>query len=270
MLINGDPGSHISALDRGLQYGDGLFETIAVAGGRPCLWDRHYRRLEDGGKRLGIPIPTADILFNELGQEIGSNDKGVIKVVVTRGEGSRGYSPPSNPVTNRIVQFSPWPDYPTYLVSHGVSVRICSTRLGTNRSLSGIKHLNRLEQVMARGEWDDPDIKEGLMLDAQGHVIAGTMSNIFVLKDGIMYTPDLTRCGIDGVMRGLVLDVASELGLGVNIERIGLPAALQADAIMLTNSLIGIWPVCNLEEREYDLAHLDQQLISEVMSRAYV
>ncbi len=269
-MINGEPGYHLSAADRGLQYGDGLFETIAVSNSLPCLWERHYRRLQDGGRRLGIPIPAADTLLNEIDQEIGSNAKGVIKVIVTRGDGARGYCPPQEPITNRIVQFSQWPDYPEDLCAHGVKVRICSTRLGTNRALSGIKHLNRLEQVMARAEWDDPEIKDGLMLDAQGNVVAGTMSNIFMLKDGIMYTPDLTRCGIDGIMRGVVLDVASELGLEVNVERIGLPFAFQADAIMLTNSLIGIWPVSSLEEKEYDLNYLNQVLISEVMSRAYV
>jgi 4-amino-4-deoxychorismate lyase len=123
---------------------------------------------------------------------------------------------------------------------------------------------------MARSEWNDPEIKEGLMLDARGQVIEGTMSNIFMQKDGAMYTPDLSDCGVDGVMRNLVLDVAKELGVEVNVGNISLSEVLHADSIMLTNSLIGIWPVAHLEGREYDLNHLNHDLISEVMSRAYV
>ncbi len=269
MLINGEPGTHISALDRGLQYGDGLFETIAVVDSRPCLWERHYRRLASGCERLGIPVPVADILLKEIQQEIGENDRGVIKITITRGEGGRGYSFPRSPEPNRIIHLSPWPDYPEDILSDGTRVRICNTRLGTNPTLAGMKHLNRLEQVMARSEWDDPEISEGLMLDARGRVIEGTMSNIFMFKGGILHTPDLTGCGVEGVMRGLVMEVAESLGLQVNIGQIGLSEAFQADSLMLTNSLIGIWPVKNLEEREYDLSHLNRRLISEVMNRAY-
>ena len=270
MLINGDSGTHISAFDRGLQYGDGLFETIAVADSRPCLWQRHYRRMQDTGERLGIPIPAADTILMDIQQEIGSNNKGVIKVTITRGEGTRGYNPPQDPVATRIVHFSPWPDYPEGIYLEGVRTRICKTRLGMNQLLAGIKHLNRLEQVMARREWSDPEISEGLMLDRQGHIIEGTMSNIFMLKDGILHTPDITQCGVEGVMRGLVLDTAAEQGIEVNVGQMTLSDILQADGAFLTNSLIGIWPVSSLEEREYDIDHLDQGLISEVMSRAYV
>ncbi len=270
MLINGDSGTHISAFDRGLQYGDGLFETIAVAESRPCLWQRHYRRMLDAGKRLGITIPAAETILEEIQHEIGPNAKGVIKVTITRGEGERGYNPPQEPKSTRIVHCTPWPDFPAGLYLEGVRTRICNSRLGTNRILAGIKHLNRLEQVMASSEWSDPEIKEGLMLDAQGHVIEGTMSNIFMLKEGTLHTPDLSECGVEGVMRGLVLEVASAQGMKVNIRQITLPEVLQADGVFLSNSLIGIWPVRGLEEIEYDIDRLDQRLISEVMSRAYV
>jgi 4-amino-4-deoxychorismate lyase len=270
LLINGEPGTQIPAIDRGLQYGDGLFETIAVVDSRPCLWERHYQRLNSGGSRLGIPIPASKILLKEIQQEIDSNHKGVIKLIITRGEGARGYAPSNNPATNRIIQYSPWPDYPTELQTDGVRARVCSTRLGSNRAIAGIKHLNRLEQVMARSEWDDTEIKEGIMLDARGQVIEGTMSNIFMLKDEVLHTPDLSECGVAGVMRGLVLDTAKEQGLDINIGHIPLSELLHADALILSNSLIGIWPVKSIDEREYDLNQLNHALISQVMSRAYV
>jgi 4-amino-4-deoxychorismate lyase len=270
LLINGEPSAHISTSDRGLQYGDGLFETIAVVDSRPCLWERHYNRLNAGGSRLGIDIPSSQTLLHEIQQVIASNEQGVIKIIITRGEGSRGYTPTTDSTATRIVQFSSWPDHSNNLASDGVRVRICNTKLGTNQTLAGIKHLNRLEQVMARAEWSDPEIKEGLMLNARGQVIEGTMSNIFMFKDNILHTPDLKECGVEGVMRSLVLDVAQELGVEVKIDHIPLSEALHADSLMLTNSLIGIWPVKRLEEREYNLNHLNQELISTVMSRAYV
>ncbi len=271
MLINGDSGTTtISAFDRGLLYGDGLFETIAVANTHACLWERHYHRLQTGGERLGISIPEPATLFKEIQQEIGSNNKGVIKVVVTRGEATRGYKiDPNTPIT-RMVHFSPWPDYPETAQTSGVTVRVCTTRLGNNPILAGIKHLNRLEQVLARREWDDVGISEGLMLDADGYVIEGTMTNLFMLKDGIIHTPDLTACGVEGVMRGVVLDLARELGIDVNIRQITLPEILQADSLFLTNSLIGIWPISEIEGKSFSLDYIDQNFISEAIKRAYV
>lgn len=270
MLINGDSGATISAFDRGLQYGDGLFETIAIVDAHPCLWERHYQRLQTGGRRLGISIPTAATLFKEIQQEIGSNSKGVTKIIITRGEGTRGYRPDPEIPETRLVHFSPWPDYPSDAGSAGVSVRVCNTRLGSNRALAGIKHLNRLEQVLARREWNDQKIIEGLMLDADDHVIEGTMSNIFMLRDGVIHTPDLSECGIEGVTRSLVLDVAAELGKTVNIRPIGLSELQSADALFLTNSLIAVWPVRDIDGRTFSLDSIDQELISEVHNRAYV
>ncbi len=270
MLINGDSGTTISAFDRGLQYGDGLFETIAIADARPCLWQQHYQRLQAGGRRLGISIPAAANLIKEIQQEVGSNDRGVIKVIVTRGEATRGYRPdPESPVT-RVVHFSHWPDFPVDANTDGVSVRLCSTRLGSNRALAGIKHLNRLEQVLARSEWDDPGISEGLMLDADNRVIEGTTSNVFMLRDGIIHTPNVSECGVEGVMRGLVLEVAAELGRPVSIRQIELPELIAADALFLTNSLIGIWPVRDIDGKSFNLDHIDRDLILEVNNRAYV
>jgi 4-amino-4-deoxychorismate lyase len=270
LLINGDSGTSISAFDRGLQYGDGLFETIAVVDARPCLWGRHYGRLLAGGKRLGISIPPAATLLAEAQREIGSSHKGVIKITVTRGEGGRGYRSDPEMAATRLVHFSSWPDYPPDAGTAGVSVRVCNTRLGSTPALAGIKHLNRLEQVLARSEWSDAETSEGLMLDSLDQVIEGTMSNIFMLRDGAIHTPDLSDCGIEGVMRALVLDVAAELGRGVHIRPIPMTELLQADSLFLTNSLIGVWPVRAVQDRTFKLEKLDRELVSAVFDRAYV
>ncbi len=267
MLINGKPQADISALDRGLQYGDGLFETIAVVNRVPCLWHRHIQRLANGCGRLGLHMPDPETLLDEVSSQIGTTQRCVAKIIVTRGCGGRGYRPPEELHGSRIVYTTDWPDYPQS--EQCIEARICSTRLGNNSDLAGMKHLNRLEQVMARREWSDPAIAEGLMLDQQGFVIEGTVSNMFIVTDEGLATPDLSRCGVAGVMQGLVLDVAQELGITVEIGDINLQMLRQAKALFLTNSLIGIWPVRLLSGHVYEPAAIPEDLVQQVMARGF-
>lgn len=269
MLINGVKTNRIPATDRGLQYGDGVFETIAIKEGRPCLWQQHLKRLLSGCARLGIPDPDEDQLQEEVVQEIGSKQQAVIKIIITRGKGDRGYKAPEEPVPRRIIQSTPWPEYPVDVLEQGVQIQICNTRLSCNPVLSGIKHLNRLEQVLARSEWDDPGISEGLMLDLSGHVIEGTMTNLFLISKGRFITPNLEKCGIQGIMRGLVIDIAQERKIPVETRAVTLKDLHTAQLLFLTNSLIGIWPVNELWGRIYDLSRLDMAFASEVMERGF-
>ena len=270
MLINGSASATISALDRGLHYGDGLFETLAVVAGEPCLWQRHMTRLELGCRRLGIEFPDANRLLEEVYLEIGERSHGVVKIILTRGSGGRGYRPAQkHKAPTRLVNFSAWPAYPEEGSITGVQVRFCTTRLGCNPLLAGLKTLNRLEQVMARAEWDDPEIAEGLLLDSEGRVVEGTMSNLFLLHGDRLTTTDLIRCGVAGVMRELVLEQADQLGFFPVIEDL-LPHHLQtADALFLTNSLIGIWPVRKLGEWLYDAHRVPPRLIAAVKQRGF-
>lgn len=248
MLVNGVPGASIDASDRGLHYGDGLFETIAVHDGAPALWDRHMQRLLLGGERLGIaPIDAAQLLRESL-QLCDGVAEGVLKIIITRGSAGRGYRAPSCGAVQptRLVALYAWPEYPPAFWVEGVAVRLCSTRLGSNPALAGIKHLNRLEQVLARSEWGDPAIPEGLMLDGDSRVIEGTMSNLFIVRNGRLLTPDLTQCGVAGVMRGLILDNMQDMGIPADITQITLDDVKSSDEAFLCNSLIGVWPVRHL------------------------
>ncbi len=245
MLVNGVPGTSIDANDRGLHYGDGLFETIAVHDGAPALWDRHMRRLSLGCERLGItPIDTAQLLRESL-QLCDGVAQGVLKIIITRGSAGRGYrAPPSGTAQpTRLVALHAWQEYPVAFWVEGVAVRLCSTRLSSNPALAGIKHLNRLEQVLARSEWDDTAIPEGLMLDGEGHVIEGTMSNLFIVRNERLLTPDLSRCGVAGVMRAGILDSMRDAGIPAEITQITLDDVKSSDEVFLCNSLIGVWPV---------------------------
>jgi len=268
-LIDGIPAVVVPAADRGLQYGDGLFETIAVVDGRPCLWDRHLARLRAGCLRLAIPLPDPDLLQAEVLSLAKGQGRAVLKLTVTRGEGGRGYRPPHPARPRRILRLHPWPDHPPAWRSAGVRVRYCRTRLGHQPLLAGLKHLNRLEQVLARAEWDDPDIGEGLMLDLDGTVVEGTQTNLFALTAGRLVTPLLDRCGVNGVVRQVVIETAWMQGLAVEEARLTPAELAQADALFLASSLAGLWPVRELDGRVLDPRGIPGELSRTVLAAAF-
>ncbi len=244
-LINGEPGAAVPAADRGLQYGDGLFETVAVIAGQPRLWDRHLARLQSGAARLGIACPDEVTLRRDAERlSRGMVGDAVLKIVVTRGQGGRGYRPRVDTPPTRILSIHSYPEYPSTRWTTGVDVRLCATRLSEQPALAGIKHLNRLEQVIARGEWEDESVAEGLMLDQNDRVIEGTFTNLFALRAGRLYTADLARCGVAGVMRQAILDYCEAQGLPLRlVPGLSLGELEAAEEVFLSNSLIGVWPV---------------------------
>ncbi len=251
MLVNGQPTETVAAADRGLQYGDGLFETLAVRRGRPELWDRHLHRLAEGCDRLGLPAPDTGVLAAEADSLCQGVDWGVLKILITRGGGGRGYRLPSSPRPTRILSLHPWPTYPSSWGRDGVVARVCRHPLSLNPALAGLKHLNRLDQVLARAEWDDPDVAEGLMVNPLGRVVEGVMSNVFLGRAGVLYTPRLDQAGVAGVMRALVLELAAQLGLTCREVSVSLADLESADEVFVSNSIIGLWPVRCLEGTDY-------------------
>ncbi len=243
ILINGHSLDQINILDRGLQYGDGVFETITICDGQPLLWQQHLDRLFSGCQRLQLSEPTEEILLEEIETLCSHSDKAVCKIIVTRGAGGRGYAVSDGMKTSRVIACYDWPEYPNGMRQDGVSIRVCEFRLGWNPGLSGIKHLNRLEQVIARNEWQESEIFEGLVLDIEDNLIEATMSNVFLLQDNHLLTPDLSRCGIAGVVRDVIINYARELGFDVAVKDLSIDDVYQCDEIFLTNSLIGVCPV---------------------------
>lgn len=246
MLINGmapaDPAQAISAEDRGFQYGDGLFETALLKHGLVRFLDDHLRRLRDGCERLGIPVPDDNVLRAEITRVVGSVRDGVLKIVVSRGAGGRGYRPAADLQPTRLVALY---ETPSDLSAHSISLRWCETRLGRNARLAGIKHLNRLEQVLAQAEWRG-EFDEGLMLDTEGEVVCATASNVFIVRDNGLVTPDLRFSGVAGVMRTQVLRAGPALGLAVSEEPLWPHDIEAASEIFLTSAVRGIRPVAAL------------------------
>lgn len=245
LLINGRATTAVDALDRGLAYGDGVFRTIRVEGGQPLFWDRHVAHLADGCNRLGIPAIDSRHLASESASLFADRGDGVLKIVVTRGVGGRGYRPPDAPQPTRLVARFPMPPAPV-LANGGVRVRLCATRAAIQPATAGIKTLNRLDQVLARAEWSDPDVFEGLMMDTEGFLTGGTMSNLFLVIGDRLFTPAIDRAGIAGAMRAAVLDAAGDGGVETVEARLSPSALAQADEAYLTNSVIGVVAITDL------------------------
>ena len=267
MLIDGRVQDRLSARDRGLHFGDGVFETLSVDAGRALCLERHLVRLDAGCARLRIPAPERVMLQEECARVCDGVERAVLKIIVTRGVGGRGYRADPNGVPTRIVARYPWPRYPAHARTDGVAVGICSTRLGRNPRLAGVKHLNRLEQVLARSEDALGACPEGLMLDDRGRLIEGIMSNVFVRRGERLSTPDLSECGVAGIMRELVLEVSERTcGLVPEIVALGVEDLTTAEECFLTNSLIGIWPIKSVAGqalRTGPAAHQLQELLTE-------
>jgi 4-amino-4-deoxychorismate lyase len=266
-LINGEPQTHLPVTDRGLHYGDGLFETVAVRHGRVCLWDRHMQRLGHGCERLALPAPDTDGLHAAVTRAVAGSEQAVAKIIVTRGSGTRGYRPAATGTATWIVQGLPWPSLPTVSTGAGIAVRWCQMRLSKQPRLAGLKHLNRLEQVLARAEWSD-DYAEGLMCDSDGDVVEGTQSNLFLVRNGTLITPDLTQSGVAGVMRATVLDLARSQGIPCSVQVVSVAMVDRADELFLTNSLIGIEPIARVGATNYEVAGTVTQTLQAALQRA--
>lgn len=246
MLVNGQPSDLIPAEDRGLSYGDGVFRTLRVRSGTPLSWQRHYFKLQQDCAAISITCPSADLLFSELESLCLVRQDCIAKIIITRGIGQRGYAPQIGGKNTRILTASEVPIFDPDLFSSGVVLHVCRLKLGHQPLLAGIKHLNRLENVLAAGECQKVGAPEGLLEDEEGFVISGTRSNLFVLRDGTLYTPDLSQCGVAGVQRDRVMAWASEHGLACQIVRIRMDEVQAAEEIFLVNSVFGLWPVREL------------------------
>jgi len=259
-LINGQQCNEININDRGLQYGDGLFETIAVQNGLSLCWDEHLQRLEQGCKQLKISFPDKNLLKDEARSLSNNIGHGVLKIIITRGQGGRGYALPDNAEPNRIISLYPWPEYPEENATQGINVRVCDYRYSHNSVLAGIKHLNRLEQVLARSEWTDSSIAEGLVLDQEANVIEGTMSNVFCLIDNVLCTPDLSQCGVEGIIRNKTIELASNLNIDVEVKKISLQMLENAEEVFVCNSIIAVWPVKMINDKSFSVGEKTRQL----------
>jgi 4-amino-4-deoxychorismate lyase len=256
MLVNGVATEQISTRDRGFGYGDGLFESIRLVGTVAPLWSRHMQRLAEGCARLKIPAPDPAQLWREALEVSRELPQSVVRITITRGPGERGYAPPLSPQPSRVVAAFAPPEVAAAVYAQGVRLRVCDIRLAEQPLLAGIKHLNRLEQVLARAEWNDPDIADGVLCDSHGRVISATMANLFAVVDGELLTPALDRCGVAGVGRAEVLAQCPQ----TRVAELVLDTLRGASEVFLSSSVRGIVPVRWLDECSYAPGVLTRRL----------
>lgn len=255
-LINGSFDQTISVFDRGFSYGDGVFRTMKIRNGLPVSWPFHYQKLVADCAAIGIVCPSAELLMADLQKlfekELFSEDlTQVAKIIITRGEGERGYAPPVITVPTRVLIKSGLPHYAESNYDKGVQLHVCHIKLAAQAKLAGIKHLNRLENVLARMEWREDTIFDGLLLDQSGNVIECTMSNVFARFGSELLTPDLSQCGVSGITRQRILGLGGVLGLNVGVKSLTLEQILQADEIIICNSLFGAFQVTQINNKTW-------------------
>jgi 4-amino-4-deoxychorismate lyase len=258
-MINGIAADHLLISDRSIHYGDGLFETILCSDNRLYYWPQHYQRLRTSAAKLNIACPDEQALLQDITELVSSNEVAehcVVKIVLSRGLGERGYSYDTDISANRIVLLSVLDAAYSSILSDTMmsgELFICDQQVSINESLAGMKHLNRLENVMARNEWDANKAVfiDGLMLNADHEVIEGTMSNLFAVRHGHIFTPVLDRSGIRGVMRDAIVELAAKNRLPLSEARLTVEDLLTMDELFITNSLIGMKRVTKLGDTIY-------------------
>jgi 4-amino-4-deoxychorismate lyase len=261
--VNGVRTQQSSVYDRGLQFGDGLFETLVFKSRTPLLLKEHLDRLCRDSLRLNIQVCRTTI-ENDVNRGLQQSTRvdGTLKIIVTRGNSPRGYSYTDNIEANRYLYISPYSP-PNSQLQQGICLTLCKTQLAQQPLLAGIKHLNRLEQILARQEITE-GFNEGVICDTQGQVIEGCMSNIFIISNNELVTPILDQCGVTGVMAQQVMLEAKKINIVVQQQRLSVNDLINAESIFLTNSINGIWPVTHFLDKKYCISNLVKKLQASI------
>jgi 4-amino-4-deoxychorismate lyase len=243
--VNGVATRAVDALDRGLQFGDGCFETLSCVAGKVRWLAQHLIRLRTGCRALQIALPSDAWLQECLLQASVAQTRCLLKLTVTRGIATaRGYRPSGEEQCTVIVARHPWPE----AVVAPLRVELSAVQLGHNALLAGIKHLNRLEQVLAQRQLG-PGCDEVVLRDQAGQVICGSMSNLFICEASGLLTPDLRLCGVLGIVRAQVLAAATSLSIPVRTAPVSLATLQAAPACFFTNVRLGVCPAASFQGR---------------------
>ncbi len=256
-LVDGVVSEYVPADDRGLAYGDGVFETLAVEGGRPRLWQAHMDRLALGCERLGLATPPQEVLWREVTTVAGGPPRCIAKIIISRGSGGRGYAPPARAEGLRVVSAHPWPEGLDRDREHGVHAVTCDIRVALQPALRGIKHLNRLEQVLAAAELAAKPGKEGILLNTEGYVIGAVNANLFAVIGDQLLTPRLDRCGVHGVLRELLL---RDHLARCDRRRVTLDLLGEADEVFLCSAVRGIVPLRSIDALSWNIGPVTREL----------
>jgi 4-amino-4-deoxychorismate lyase len=260
MWINGIQQNELSAGDRAVQFGDGCFTTAAVLNGKVMLLDAHLQRLKDSCARLLMPEPDLPLLASEMRQIALEQTQAVLKVILTPGAGGRGYSRAGCNTPTRIISLSPWPQHYAALQQQGAQLHSSPIRLARNPLLAGVKHLNRLEQVLIRQHLDQTGGDEALVLDTAGTVVECCAANLFWRKGNDIYTPCLEHAGVDGIMRRYLMAQMAAFGQTCQLIDGTRDDVMNADEVVICNALMPVLPVRQIDDVTFTARTLYQQL----------
>ena len=256
--------------DRSIHYGDGVFETIAISDNKPELLSAHLDRLEQACQCLKIPYAGHQAIVSEIKSLLclQPQQRAVLKILISRGSGGRGYNLPDIVKPSCLLGLYTFPNDIDCFAQKGINVFLCKTRLAYNSSIAGIKHLNRLEQVLATTEFDSSIYQEGFMFDGNDNLIEGTKSNIFIMRQGVLQTPALSGCGVEGIMKKLILGIAQDSGIKTIENTIKLEMLNEADEVFVCNSIIRLWPVTMINQRSYRIGAITQELAKVIATKS--
>lgn len=256
-LVNGEISGFVPAGNRGLNYGDGLFETLLIKNGQPLWWQAHIDRLSIGCERLGMTMPPQAMLLREVKTASAGMSSAVVKIVLTRSGQARGYAFDADGDCERIISAHAVPSNLEEAALKGRRARICDLRLAIQPALGGIKHLNRLEQVLATAENFDEGVHEGILLDQEDNVISAISANLFIVMEQRLLTPRLDRCGVRGVFRSQLLAAFKSR---CEQRRIQPDFLREAHEVFICNTVRGIVPITRIDGREYAVGPVTREL----------
>ena len=259
-LINGLEQDTLPASDRATQFGDGCFTTARILEGDVCLLDAHLRRLQDACQTLLIPFTQWEILEHEMRQLASGKTSGVLKVIISRGSGGRGYSGAACQHPTRILSVSAYPAHYARWREEGVTLTLSPVRLGRNPMLAGLKHLNRLEQVLIRTHLEQTDADEALVLDSEGFITECCAANLLWRKGREVFTPSLAQAGVNGIMRQFCLQQPAHAGFRVVEVNAKEEALLSADEVVICNALMPVIAVRAYDQQRWSSRELFQFL----------
>jgi 4-amino-4-deoxychorismate lyase len=262
-LINGIPQETLPASDRAIQFGDGCFTTVRIAAGQICLLDAHLQRLQMACEKLLIPFVAWAELQREMVELARGNERGVLKVIISRGSGGRGYSAANCLHPVRILSVSGYPAHYDGWRREGITLELSPVRLGRNPHLAGVKHLNRIEQVLIRTHLEQTDADEALVLDSEGVVTECCAANLFWRNGKDVFTPRLDQAGVNGLMRQFCLQQLAHSGYRV-VEVHAREAVLaEADEMVVCNALMPVVPVRQYGSQRFSSRELYAFLASQ-------
>jgi 4-amino-4-deoxychorismate lyase len=249
--INGQQHDAIAVSDRGLQFGDGCFTTARIVDGKIDLLAWHIERMQQAAQRLMLPTVDWLALEREMIHAAESISLGVVKAILTRGSGGRGYSPAGCEHPTRIISRSAYPQHYLSWREQGITLALSPIPLSRNPLLAGLKHLNRLEQVLIRTHLDQTSADEALVLDTEGYLVECCAANLFWRKGKTVFTPDLSQSGVTGLMRRRVIELLS--GTEYLLREVSEPLTTLADAdeLLVSNALLPLLPVNTAQSWRY-------------------